>query len=167
MSKSPHLGVFFLCGPFSYRTEFSIHIWNHGTLFPLWQSYPICTWFVEQNINFSQNYGGLSMGTRCLLEAIRKHDAECKNIRERDGVKIVSRTIFLKNKLQKKKPRGVRELEIPNIQSTHALTMNCKTKKVCSACLDSVFFFIDLSFIIITFLGIQKARKLIMRLQRS
>ena len=40
-------GSFFLCVVFSYRTEFSISIWNDGTLFPLWQSYPICTWFLK------------------------------------------------------------------------------------------------------------------------
>ena len=56
------MGVFFLCVEFSDRTEFSISIWNHGTLFSLWQSYPICTWFVEGNPVLSKQIWLLQLG---------------------------------------------------------------------------------------------------------
>ena len=53
-----------------------------------------------------------------------------EKIRERDGVKILSKSIVLENNLPTQKPSQLRELVIPGIQSTHALTMNCETGKV-------------------------------------
>ena len=44
---------------------------------------------------------------------------------------IKSKAIVLKNNLPKKKPPKYKTLVIPSIQSTNALTMDLKTKKVC------------------------------------
>ena len=49
----------------------------------------------------------------------------------RDGETIKSKAIVLKNNLPKKKPPKYKTLVIPSIQSTNALTMDLKTKKVC------------------------------------
>ena len=73
--------------------------------------------------------GGL-WGLDDLLDSVRKHDKATEKIRERDGVKIVSKSIVLENNLPTQKPSQLRELVIPGIQSTHALTMNCETGKV-------------------------------------
>ena len=60
-----------------------------------------------------------------LLDSVRNHDKATEKIRERDGIKIFSKSIVLKNNLPTRKPPQVRELIIPGIQSTHALTKNC------------------------------------------
>ena len=73
--------------------------------------------------------GGLS-GLDDLIESVKKHDEATERIRERDGVKIKSKVIVLKNNLPKKKPPTFKELIVPSVQSTNALTMDLKTKKV-------------------------------------
>ena len=54
----------------------------------------------------------------------------CERINERDGLKIKSKAIVLKNNLPKRKPKKIKELDVPQVQSTHALTFDRKTKKV-------------------------------------
>ncbi len=89
------------------------------------------TRFGTANIGIQEGIhdGGL-WGLDDLLESVRKHDSACENIRERDGVKIKSRAIVLKHNLPKKKPPKFKELVVPSVQSTNALTMDLKTKKV-------------------------------------
>ena len=73
--------------------------------------------------------GGL-WGCDDLVESVRKHDQACERINERDGLKIKSKAIVLKNNLPKRKPKKIKELVVPQVQSTHALTFDRKTKKV-------------------------------------
>ena len=73
--------------------------------------------------------GGL-WGLDDLIDSVKKHDKATERIRERDGVKIKSKAIVLKNNLPKKKPPTFKELIVPSVQSTNALTMDLKTKKV-------------------------------------
>ena len=75
--------------------------------------------------------GGL-WGCDGLVESVRKHDEACERINERDGVKIKSKAIVLKNNLPKTKPLKIKELIVPQVQSTHALTYNRKTDTVSS-----------------------------------
>ena len=73
--------------------------------------------------------GGL-WGLDDLIDSVKKHDKATERIRERDGVKIKSKAIVMKNNLPKKKPPKFKELVVPSVQSTNALTMDLKTKKV-------------------------------------
>ena len=73
--------------------------------------------------------GGL-WGLDDLIESVKKHDKATERIRERDGVKIKSKAIVLKNNLPKKKTPTFKELIVPSVQSKNALTMDLKTKKV-------------------------------------
>ena len=73
--------------------------------------------------------GGL-WGLDDLLESVKKHDEASERIRKRDGVKIKSKAIVLKNNLAKKKPPKFKELIVPSVQSTNALTMDLRSKKV-------------------------------------
>ena len=71
--------------------------------------------------------GGL-LGPDDLVDSVKKHDKATERIRERDGVKIKSKAIVLKNNLPKKKPPTFKELIVPSVQPTNALIMDLKTK---------------------------------------
>ena len=86
----------------------------------------------------------------------------CERIRKRDGVTIKSKAIVLKNNLPKKIPPKYKTLVVPSVQSTNALTMYLRTKKVYFAtqCLSGLIEHFWLSSQIITGPGTRKARKL-------
>ena len=86
--------------------------------------------FANANIGIEEGVHESGLwGCDDLVDSIRKHDQACERINERDGVKI-KRAIVCKDNLPKQKPPKIKELVVPQVQSTHALTYDRKTDKV-------------------------------------
>ena len=89
------------------------------------------------------NSGRRYRGLDDRIESVKKYDKATERICERDGVKIKSKALVMKNNLPKKKPTKFKELVVPSVQSTNALTMDLKTKKV------STYFFWKLRIVLV------------------
>ena len=87
------------------------------------------------------------------------------DFKKRDGVTIKSKAIVLKENHPKKMPPKYKAPVVPSVQSTNALTMDLKTKKVYFATqsLSDLIEQFWLSSLTITGRGTRKARKLTTR----